>query len=70
MLIKKKTGVLQSKHHHSTSKLASDGKNTVRKSYQKHSRKGTKDYEPINLGSLINARLYASARELINRNHV
>jgi hypothetical protein len=68
MLVKKKPALLPSKPHQSNSKLSSDNKQSVRKSYQKHSRKGTKDYEPIDLQSFINTRLNASAREVINHN--
>lgn len=62
MLSKKKPGLPSSKNQQSNSKLSSDNKHSVRKSYQKHSRKGTKDYDAIDFQVLINHRLYSSAR--------
>lgn len=44
MQVKKKSGLLSSKNQQSTGKLSSEVKHGVRKSFQKHSRKGTKDY--------------------------
>lgn len=44
MQVKKKSGLVPSKNQQSTGKLSNDVKKGVRKSFQKHSRKGTKDY--------------------------
>lgn len=67
MLIKKKPSP-PLKNMQLSSKLTHDNKHNSRKSYQKHSRKGTKDYEPFNLHKFINLKFYASACESSNRN--
>lgn len=49
------------------SKGITDIKPTIRKSYQKHSRRGTKDYEAFDPGRLINIKYYTSAKESADR---
>lgn len=67
MQLKKKQILCSSKSSQSNNKFSND-KHLSRKSYQKHSRKGTKDYEALNLYSLINSKYILSARESSNRN--
>ena len=49
------------------SKGTTDIKPTIRKSYQKHSRRGTKDYEAFDPGRLINIKYLTSAKESADR---
>lgn len=62
MLSKKKQGLCSPKNQPSSIKPAKDS-SSLRRNYQKHSRKGTKDYQPISKYALINHKFYASAQQ-------
>lgn len=66
MLSKKKQGPSSSKTQLSAAKSGREG-NSLRRNFQKHSRKGTKDYEAPSLLSLINHKFYASAQQSANQ---
>jgi hypothetical protein len=50
-----------------TQKGITDTKHPIRKSYQKHSRRGTKDYEAFDPGRLLNIKYLTSAKESSER---
>lgn len=66
MLGKKKQGLCASKNQLPAAKSGREG-GSLRKNFQKHSRKGTKDYEPISKLALLNHKLYASAQQFANQ---
>lgn len=66
MLSKKKQGPCSSKAQLPAAKSGREG-SFLRRNFQKHSRKGTKDYEAPIKHSLINHKFYASAQQSANQ---
>ena len=67
MSLKKKQVLCSPRSNQTGSKIGSENRYSVRKSYQKHSKKGTKDYKPIKLQNFLNLKYYNSARQTSDR---
>lgn len=66
MLSKKKQGLCFSKMQLPSARSPKES-SSLRRNFQKHSRKGTKDYEPVSKQALINCKFHASAQQSANQ---